>query len=312
LEKLDCLLLKFKEQLKTKGFSERSIASYEQNVRYFLNYLKELEITNINEVDKRLLLQYQTFVHTETHKEKPLSSSTQSVRLIAVRSFYSYLLKYGYILRDHSQDLNLPKQPNQLPRDILTKKEIGKLLSAPDLETPLGIRDRTILEVLYSTGIRTTELCNLTITDIDLNHGELRVNLGKGAKDRIVPLGEMASEYLELYLKESRPKLVKDHQNLLFITKNGEQIKRSYLSYIVKKHCQEAGLTKIISPHALRHTCATHLLKGKADIRHIQAILGHATIASTQKYTRVEITDLKQVMKRCHPRCRKEIETHDI
>jgi integrase/recombinase XerD len=206
----------------------------------------------------------------------------------------------------------LPRRPDSIPRNILNKKEISTLLSAPNLETPLGIRDRAIFELLYSSGIRAGELRNLTLDDLDINHGELRINRGKGAKDRIVPLGEVASDYLEFYLKEARPKLAPSAQTALFVTKSGRKLGKTDLSDLTERYRARAGMKKYFTPHSLRHTCATHLLKGKADIRQIQEILGHASIANTQIYTRVEVTDLKKVLKNCHPRERREIEAREL
>lgn len=312
MDKLDFLLLKFGEHLKVIQFAERSIPTYIKNVEYFIDYLRSLEITNINEADRQVIRDYQTYTYLQTYKGKPLSPVTQGIRLTAVHAFYRYLLQTGQVLYDPSIDLQMPKCPEQLPKGILSKKEIGELLSAPNLETPLGIRDRAILEVFYSTGIRCTELINLTLQDIDLNSGEIRINQGKNAKDRLAPLGEVARDFLEAYLHQSRPKLAGSGENLLFVTYRGKRLLRSDLSDLVRKYTQKAGLKKGVSPHGLRHTCATHLLKGKADIRQIQAILGHKSIATTQRYTRVEITDLKRVLKRCHPRERKEIEAGEF
>jgi integrase/recombinase XerD len=312
LDKLDFLLVKFTEHMKVTGSSDRTIPDYAHNVKLFLDYLKELEIENITEADRRVLQDYQGRVYLETFKGKPLSSATQKARLTCVRTFYRYLLKAGYILHDPSADLDLPKRPKQLPKDILSKKEIGALLSAPKLETPLGVRDRAILEVFYSTGIRVSELCNLNLNDLDLRNGELCINQGKNKKDRLVPLGEMAADFLEIYLREARPKLAPSSESALFVTKSGRKFRYTTLSYLMSRYGKKSGIGKATSPHALRHTCATHLLKGKADIRQIQTILGHESVATTQRYTQVEISDLKKVLKRCHPRERKEIETHDF
>jgi integrase/recombinase XerD len=312
LDKLDFLLVKFTEHLKVIGFSKRSIPDYVHNVKLFLEYLKELKVETLAEVDRRMVLDYQARVYLQTFKDRPIAPATQRARLTCVKTFYQYLIKAGLALYDPTSDLDLPKRPNQLPKGILSKKELGILLSRPSLETPLGIRDRAILEVFYSTGIRVSELCNLSLNDLDLSSGELRINQGKNAKDRIVPLGELACDFLEIYLHEARPKLTDPGQPVLFVSKNGRKFHSTTLSHLITNYGKKAGLKKEISPHSLRHTCATHLLKGKADIRQIQRLLGHASIASTQIYTRVEISDLKQVLKRCHPREKREIETDDF
>jgi integrase/recombinase XerD len=189
---------------------------------------------------------------------------------------------------------------------VLTKKEVARLLGKPDSSTVFGMRDRAILELLYSSGIRVSELTGLALEDLDLRGGELRV-LGKGNKERLVPIGEVACDYLGVYLKASRPALAPPRERTLFVTARGKRFQATNLVAIVREYGRRAGIHKRVTPHALRHTCATHLLKGKADIRQIQRILGHASIATTQRYTKVEITDLKEVLRRCHPRERKEI-----
>jgi integrase/recombinase XerD len=312
MTKLELLHLKFTEHMKVIGFSDRTIPDYAHNVKLFLDYLQELKIENITEVDRQCVRDYQARVYLQTYRNRPLSPATQRARLGCVKTFCQYLLKGGLVLYDPTSGLEMPKRPNQLPRNILSKKEIGQLLSKPNLETPLGIRDRAYLEVFYSTGIRVSELCNLKLNDIDLKGGELRVNLGKNKKDRVVPLGEVASDYLEFYLNEARPKLTTTSQDILFVSKNGLKMHYTTVSKLIHNYGKKAGLKRPVSPHSLRHTCATHLLKGKADIRHIQAILGHEHLSSTQIYTRVEITDLKQVLKRSHPRERREIETDEF
>ena len=311
MDKLDSLLLKFTEYLKVNNFSERTISAYSQNIRYFLNYLREIGIGNIAEADRKVLTDYQSRVYLERYKEKPLSQGTRQHRLTCLRTFYRYLLKSGIVLYDPSSYMDLPRCSEELPRNILSKKEVGAILSGPDLGTPIGIRDRTIMELLYSTGIRSTELCNITLNDLDLRNNELRVK-GKNSKDRMIPLGEVVSDYLEFYLKDARPKMADSGQSYLFVSKNGKKLWRYYLSTLIKSYAGKAGIKKQITPHSFRHSFATHLLKGKADIRKIQELLGHSSITTTQRYTRVEIGDLKQVIKKHHPRERKEIETHEF
>jgi integrase/recombinase XerD len=177
--------------------------------------------------------------------------------------------------------------------------------------TPLGLRDRAILEVLYSTGIRNAELRALQLYDLDLDRGLLRINEGKNAKDRVVPLGRAACNYLREYLTEARPRLLKARgaeattEQLVFLSRTGRPLWTLGVIYPIRKHARRAGIEKTITPHTLRHTFATHMLQGRADIRHIQAMLGHASVATTQIYTRVEVTDLKAVHRRCHPRERR-------
>lgn len=310
-ERFNLLLHKFKEHMQARGFSNRTIPDYLRNVEFFLIYLDEVGVTEIEEVDRLIMADYQVRLLDQTYRDKPLGATAKNKRLGAVRCFFQLLLKSGRVSHDPTGDLELPKRPKNLPRNILTKKEMGKLLAVPDLSTPLGLRDRAILEVFYSTGIRVSELCALTVGEIDTARGELRVTKGKNAKDRIVPLGEVACDYLDLYLRKSRPKLAGPSQAALFVTKSGRAFRYTNLSYLISLCGKKAGLKKHISCHSLRHTCASHLLQGKADIRYIQEILGHRSLATTQIYTKVEIADLKKVHRKCHPRERKEVPVND-
>jgi integrase/recombinase XerD len=307
----ETLLVKFEEYMQVREFSKRTITDYLHDVKVFLEYLETIGVGEIATVDRAVIADYQLRLFDQTYRDQPISAVTRLKRLTTLRCFGNYLVRCGRLAADPTADLELPKRPKSLPKNIPTKKEMGKLLALPDLTTPLGVRDRAILEVFYSTGIRVSELCNLTINDIDLVRGELRVNRGKNAKDRVVPLGEVACDYLNLYLRNARKQLATSGQNLLFVTKNGKRFHFTDLSHLVSRYGQKAGLKKRISCHSLRHACATHLLQGKADIRHIQEILGHASLATTQIYTKVEIADLKKVHRRCHPREQKEVPVND-
>ena len=311
MQKLEFWLLTFERYLKTNGFAEVSVSDYLRSVKCFFEYLKELQIGNVAEVDRRVIADYKEWLYGKSHRGTPLSAVTRGKRLICLKTFFRYLLRTEAVLCDPTSDLELPKVRDQLPRDILTKKEIGELLCAPDLHSLYGIRDRAILEVFYSTGIRVSELCGLVVEDADLRNEELKVK-GKGGKERIVPLGEVVCDYLEFYLKESRPKLASRDEELLFVTKSGRKFHYTNVSHMVRDYGKKVGIKKRVTPHSLRHTCGTHLLKGRADIRQIQKILGHASIGTTQRYTRVEIGDLKKVLKRCHPRERREIEAEHV
>jgi integrase/recombinase XerD len=292
--------------MKTHGFSGRSIPSYIHNVRLFIDYLAELGITNLADADRKTLAEYQLHVSLERHKGRNLAHITQRNRIVCLKSFYRFLVKNAAVISDPTTELELPRVRDQLPPNVLTKKEVARLLGKPDSSTVFGMRDRAILELLYSSGIRVSELTGLALEDLDLRGGELRV-LGKGNTERLVPIGEVACDYLGVYLKASRPALAPPRERTLFVTARGKRFQATNLVAIVREYGRRAGIHKRVTPHALRHTCATHLLKGKADIRQIQRILGHASIATTQRYTKVEITDLKEVLRRCHPRERKEI-----
>jgi site-specific recombinase XerD len=200
--------------------------------------------------------------------------------------------------------LLLPRRPQQLPRNVLTRREALRLIEATPLLKPLDIRDRAILEVLYGTGIRRAELIGLTIYDVDFDSSTLRIERGKGNRTRIVPLISGARDALKLYLEKARGAFARHagQWHLFVSSRSGGPLDDADLVRIVRKGAQRAGITKHVTPHTLRHTCATHLLKGKADIRQIQKLLGHKRLSSTEIYTHVDIGDLRRVVKRCHPR----------
>jgi integrase/recombinase XerD len=308
-QRFDLLVEKFTEQMKLLGWSPRTIASYRSHLAFFLAWLdRETDVTEITGVTPEVLHAWQTHLYGCTDEDgKGLSIATQAARLSVLRSFFRYLVKTDVLLYDPSSSLELPKRKGILPRSILSKQEVARLLAAPDATTSLGLRDRAMLEVLYSTGIRNAELRALQVYDLDLDRGLVRINEGKNAKDRVVPLGQAACTWLREYLAEARPGLLKaragpETEQTLFLSKTGRPLVPLGVLYPLKKYARKAGIERSVTPHTLRHTFATHLLAGHADIRHIQAMLGHASVATTQIYTRVEVTDLKAVHRRCHPR----------
>jgi integrase/recombinase XerD len=310
--RFELLVARFVEHMQVLGWSPRTVDGYRSQVRFFLHWLDdETDIADLTTVTPEVLHAYQTHLFGSSGANgRALSIATQAARLSVVRSFFRYLVKSDVLLYDPSSGLELPKRKGILPRSVLSKQEMARLLAAPDVTTPLGLRDRAMIEVLYSTGIRNAELRALQVYDLDLDRGLLRVNQGKNAKDRVVPLGEVASRYLREYLTEARPQLLAGHRDAgaeqtVFLSKNGKPLVPLGILYPLRKHARAASIERTVTPHTLRHTFATHLLAGHADIRHIQAMLGHASVATTQIYTRVEVTDLKAVHRRCHPRERR-------
>ncbi len=304
LTKLKLLIAEFLEALRMENYSQRTEGNYRSQLKFFIEYLESLPLEDLNQIDRETLHQYQLCLYGQEKKGKPLTMETQYARLVPVKAFFRWLVKSGCFLYDPAAGLQFPRIKKNLPRGIMSKKEINRVLSQPDPESPLGLRDKAILELLYSTGIRNAELRNLTIFDANIGHGELRINQGKGKKDRVVPIGEIAGQYLKTYLNNSRPRLVKDRQenNRLFVSINGQPLTGACLVWLVVKYVRKAGIDRRITPHAFRHTCATHMLKGRSNLRYIQELLGHGSIATTQIYTKVEVGDLKKEHKRCHPR----------
>ena len=306
-EKWPILKARYMEHLKVQNYAPRTIVSVECHIRYFFDYLEqETKTEDLSALAYEDLAAYQNWLYfcewSKGKKTAPLSVSTQLLRLSALMGFFRYLFKQGVIFHDPAASLEQPKRRKALPRGILTGKQVLALLSAPDTETPIGLRDRAILELLYATGIRNEELRNLYLTDVDRELGQVRVT-GKGMKDRVVPAGRIAMNWLAQYLERARPALLAGPDGgLLFPSKNGRKLIGLNLIDLVKKHARKAGIPGTVTPHALRHTCATHLLQAGADIRVIQVLLGHSSLSTTEIYTHVDITDLKKVHRACHPR----------
>jgi integrase/recombinase XerD len=206
------------------------------------------------------------------------------------------------LLHNPASELEMPRMEKRLPQEVLSLVEVDKLLALPNVLDPLGVRDRAMLEVFYSTGMRRTELCRLELPDFNADRRTLHIRQGKGKKDRMVPVGERAIEWIERYLRESRPRLCLDTRTqTLFLTGYGDAFNPDVVSRCVTEWMQKAGIAKKGSCHLLRHTCATHMLEGGADIRYIQQLLGHEKLDATAIYTEVSIKQLQEVHTRCHP-----------
>jgi integrase/recombinase XerD len=227
----------------------------------------------------------------------------QKHRLNVVRGVFRLLVRRGVMLHDPAARIELPREPKSLPKVILTVREAGRIIGAVRGKGPIALRDRAILETLYATGIRVAELGNLEPTDIDLEDGVLRVRRGKGLRDRVIPLTLPAADAISRYLTEGRPKLLgRKPRRELFVSNNGAYMYRAIVGKLVGEWSKAAKIKKHVTCHTFRHSIATHLLRGGADIRQIQVFLGHASLTATEIYTRVEVGDLKKVVARAHPR----------
>src|ERR1043166_1677012 len=310
-QKLDLLRARFVEWLEARNYSPRTRPDYNRYVRDFLGWVSEhTEARSINEITPVVVQNYQlALCHppaegADDAPVKTLSLAAQGCKLAAVKTFFNWLVRTQQLAHNPASLVQPPRQPQTLPRDVLTQDEARRLLEATPTNKPLDIRDRTILEVLYATGIRRAELLALTIYDVDLQTSTLRIEHGKGNPTRIVPLTKSAIAALKLYLAEARGLFGTDtSQKALFVSsKSGGPLSDKDMLRIVRKAAPRAGITKRVSPHPLRHSCATHLLQRQADIRQIQRLLGHARLSTTEIYTHVEIGDLQEVIARCHPR----------
>jgi len=279
-----------------KGLSRNTIEAYSHGLTRFLNHLREKGVQEIREVGKFHIRGFLLAL-----RGKNLNTKSIVRNLVAIRTFFRFLIQEGVLESNPVEELESPKVAKTLP-EILTLKEIEQILEQPNLRTPLGTRDRAMLEMLYATGMRVSELTQLPIHQVNLEGGYVLL-YGKGSKERIVPLGTEAMKWVTVYLKTARGILSKGKENpSLFINRSGKGMSRQRVWKNLKDYGRRAGLRKRITPHLLRHSFASHLLEGGADLRSVQMMLGHADISTTQIYTHVTGERLKKVHKQYHPR----------
>jgi integrase/recombinase XerD len=294
----------FAESLRVAGYAKRTVWLYPHHAGRFAAWLVGCDRRAPALVTPEDCLAFQrALYYHRTRKGVPYPLTTQVGFLTAVRAFTRFWKRSGYALVDPGLAIQSPRTPKRLPREIMTEEEVVKLLALPDVRTARGARDRAILEILYSTGVRAGEIAALDLGDVDLASGRLHVREGKGGRDRVVPMGAVAAEFVGGYVRNVRPRLLGRRQDAaLFLRLRGGRITETHLERVVAGYVARAGITKKVTPHVFRHTCATHMLKGGAGIRHVQALLGHKSLATTERYTKVEIGDLAEVHERCHPR----------
>jgi len=293
-------LHQFAEKLTLRGYSKRCVKDYPWNVKQFFRYLTDKEsIQSLNDVKPAHIQAY----HTDLvyGKNRALATASIKARLLSVKTFYRIMFEEKLIKQDYAPLITVPKRRKHLPRHVPSEKDMAKLLEAITPMQLVGVRDRALLELLYATGLRNEEVRTIILENMDMQEKTLFIT-GKGSKDRIVPIGDWVMPYLREYIEAARPKLVRQPIELLFVSKNGRMITQANLNDLIKKYAKRAGLVAAISPHSFRHACATHLLKGGADIRYVQELLGHSDLSSTQVYTKIDISFLKQAHKAYHPR----------
>lgn len=235
-------------------------------------------------------------------REQPLSFRSQHSRLVPIRVWFRWMARQRLILHNPANELELPRLGHRLPKHVLNTSEAEKVIAQPDINDPLGLRDRALLETLYSTGMRRLELANLKLYDLDTERGTLTIRQGKGKKDRVIPIGDRAAAWIDKYVSDSRPHLVNEpDDNTVFLSNAGEPMSLDYLTQLVATHVDAAQIGKRGACHLFRHTMATLMLENGADIRYIQAMLGHADLKTTQIYTQVSIRHLKQIHTATHP-----------
>jgi integrase/recombinase XerD len=287
-----------------RGLSAHTVAAYRRDLARYATFLREGGIGDGRRVGERDVIAYVAAVSASTHGDGRPYRATSVVRgLSSARAFHRFLLREGHAARDPTAAVVRPRLPRSLPKP-LPVDDVSRLLAHPD-RSAAGIRDRAVLETLYGAGLRISELVGLDVDDVDLEEGSVRV-LGKGGKERDVPIGRYARDAVSAYLTRVRPGLATPRsRSALFLNRrNGGRLTRQGLAGILRQHASGAGITTTVSPHTLRHSFATHLLEGGADVRVVQELLGHASVATTQVYTLVTREHLREVYLTSHPRAR--------
>jgi integrase/recombinase XerD len=298
------LLERYRSQLELKNFSVLTIKGQLGSLKLLERFLAETHQPDLTACTTATLHDFQRWhFYQPTTRGTARTVAYQNRVLAAVKGLFRFLHEENIIGRNPAAPLEYGREPQTLPRNILTPQEARKIIEAPDVQTVIGYRDRAILEVLYATGLRKMELMNLTVANVNLEEELLRINGGKGAKDRVVPLTAVAASFLESYIKGIRPKLLQGRvAERLFISLRGLPIARNTLGSLVEKYAKRARIKKRVTCHLWRHSCATHLLQGKANLRHVQEILGHRSLATTERYLHLTITELKEAHRKHHPR----------
>jgi len=296
-------LQRYLERAAIEGLSPETLTRRDSTLRLFIEWCDNLAIHDPKEITKPLLERYQKHLYYYRKPNgEPLSSSSQNVAISALKMFFKWLTRENYLLYNPASELVAPKRTKQLPRFILSVDQVHAILEQPEVSTPAGIRDRAILETLYATGVRRTELCNLQVSGVDGSRRALLICSGKGSKDRYVPLGKRAYYWIEHYVREIRLDFLLDPaEQHLYLTDYGEPYDSSSLGRMVKRYIKATGLEVKGACHLFRHAMATHMLENGADVRFIQVLLGHSDLSTTEIYTHVSMNQLQKVHDQTHP-----------
>jgi integrase/recombinase XerD len=301
---LRSLVVAYLGHIQVRHFAASTIGVRERLLRLFVEWAEERAVRDGAQVSAGVVERYQRWLYHQYRRadDRPLTISAQRNRLEALVGFFSWAVKAKHLPANPAADLDLPREMKGLPRFVLNRTQVAEILAQPDLSTPKGLRDRALLELMYSTGLRRTELAGLKLYDIERERGLLLVREGKGRKDRYVPLGQGTLAWVERYLADSRPGLViEPDAGFLFVNITGERLSPTGLGYEMRQYIQAAGITQRGSCHLFRHAFATHLLEAGCDVRFIQEMLGHESLETTAIYTRVTLGVLKAMHARFHP-----------
>jgi integrase/recombinase XerD len=300
---LEIMMRDYLQSLAIQNYSEQTIGNREFLLRQFIQWCQERGIVDPVEVTRPVLERYQRYLFLYRKKNgEPMSFRSQHSRLVPLRMWFRWMTRRNHLLHNPASELELPRLGQPLPKNILSASEVERILQLCDVADSIGLRDRAVIEVLYSTGIRRGEIVALKLYDLSLDRGVLLVRQGKGKKDRYVPIGERAIAWLEKYIREARPQLAIEPDDMtVFLTAQGEPFSRDHMTSNVKARIDAAKLGKTGACHLFRHTMATLMHENGADIRFIQEILGHVKLETTQIYTHVSIRTLQQVHASTHP-----------
>ena len=290
------------QRLEVLHYSLQTVSTRARLLQTFVAWANERSVIDPRDVTKPILDRYQQHLYYYRKEDgKPLGIKSQMNLLHAVKMFFKWTTRENHTPYNPASEVEMPKAPRHLPRTILSVEDVAAILNETDTTSLYGLRDRAMLELLYSTGLRRMELGNLTYSDIDFKRNVVFVREGKGRRDRVVPMGARACEWLEKYINEARPELVLVACEALFVTDFGDPVLGDYVTARVKRYMALAGIARPGAAHLLRHACATHMLENGADIRYIQALLGHTNLNTTQIYTHVSIDKLRAIHEATHP-----------
>jgi integrase/recombinase XerD len=290
-----------------RGLADNTLAAYRRDLERYVAFLRARGIKDLDAVDPQVIRSFVASISASTHgpDEEAYKATSVARTLSVVRTFHRFALREGMVTDDPTAGVVRPRLPRGLPHP-LTLEEVTAVIEAPAPGTPTGVRDRAILELLYGAGLRVSELTGLDVDDLDLEEGGVRV-LGKGSKERDVPLGRMAQDAIGAYLRTARPSLATARsRGALFLNARGGRLTRQSCARLLAGHARRAGVRRTVTPHDLRHSFATHLLEGGADVRVVQELLGHASVATTQIYTLVTTEHLRTAYDMAHPRARRD------